>query len=113
MGNCDALPIVGELIKDVAHGFNSGGVTGGFTGGKNFLRDYFTSPVLGLASRALTGANGVTALLAGKRQHLTPSEIAAIKSSIPYNNTIFLNRLLNGTLRNYLQQNDLNTNIPH
>jgi hypothetical protein len=52
VGNCDALPLIGELFKDVAHGFNSGGMTGG-----------------------VTGANGVSALLAGKRHHMTNSEV--------------------------------------
>jgi hypothetical protein len=113
VGNCDALPLIGELFKDVAHGFNSQGLTGGIAGTKNFLRGYFSPPALSQVDRALTGANGITAIMAGKRAHLSRTEAAAIKSSIPYNNTIYLNRLLNKILRNYVEHNDFNVNIPY
>jgi hypothetical protein len=108
VGNCDALPMIGELFKDVAHGFNSKGLTGAVAGAKNFLRDYFTPPAMAMVTRALTGANGVTAIMCGKRTHLTNAEIAAIKSSIPYNNAIYLNRLLNRVLRHHVERNDFN-----
>jgi ParB-like chromosome segregation protein Spo0J len=111
VGNCDALPLIGELFKDAAHGFNSRGLSGALDGAKNWLRDFFLPPVVGTAARALTGMNGVSAIMAGKRDHLTNSEIAAIKASIPYNNTIYLNRLLNKLLRHHVEQNDVHFNI--
>jgi hypothetical protein len=113
VGNCDALPLIGELFKDAARGFNSGGVTGGIDGTKHWLREYFQPPVISQSARALTGLNGISAIMAGKRDHLSRAEISAIKSSIPYNNTIYLNRLLNKILRNHIDNNELQINIPH
>jgi hypothetical protein len=113
VGNCDALPLIGELFKDVALGFNSKGLTGGFSGAKNFILGLFLPPSATQGVRFLTATNGVTAIMSGKRKHLHPSEVAALKSSIPYNNTIYLNRLLNKILRNHIDSNDLNIHIPY
>jgi hypothetical protein len=112
IGNCDALPLIGEIIKDVKIGFNGGGINGGFDSAKGWLHDYFVPPVVSQSMRAITGANGVTALLAGKRP-MNRAELQAIKGCIPYNNAIYFNWLLNKKLKTFIEDGDINFGVKY
>jgi hypothetical protein len=111
VGNCDGLALIGELFKTAAHGFNSQGLTGGIDGTEHWMREFLLPPAASMGFRWMKIRRGVGAITTSKQDHLSPAEISGIKFSIPYNNTIYLNRLLNKLLRNYIDRNHLQPNI--
>jgi hypothetical protein len=92
MGNSDVLPFVGEAIRDVGLGFHSKGVVGNTSLGR-IIDNFFVPPAAGLLKRAPFAIQGTYNLLTD--QPLTQQQIHALKRSLPFNNTIYLNYLMN------------------
>jgi hypothetical protein len=49
VGNCDALPVIGELFKNAAHGFNTKGLAGGIDGTKHWMWEFLLPPAASMA----------------------------------------------------------------
>jgi hypothetical protein len=92
VGNSDVLPFVGGVVRDVGLGFHSKGVVGD-TSLTRIIDDFFVPPAAGLLKRVPFAIHGTYNLLSG--QPLTQQQIHALKRSLPFNNTIYFNILIN------------------
>jgi hypothetical protein len=92
VGNSDVLPFIGEAIRDIGLGFHSKGVVGKQSL-ERLVDNFFVPPAAGIIKRGPGAAHGTYNMLAG--QPLTKQQINALKRSLPFNNTVYFNFLMN------------------
>lgn len=92
VGNSDVLPFIGEAIRDVGLGFHSKGMVGK-PSLERMVDDFFVPPAAGIIKRIPLAAHGTSNLITG--QPLTKQQINALKRSLPFNNTVYFNFLMN------------------
>jgi hypothetical protein len=92
IGNSDALPFVGEVIRDVSLGFHSKGTLANNSLGR-LVDNFFVPPAAGLLKRTPSAIKGAYNMATGNT--MTKKQINALKRSLPFNNTIYFNYLMN------------------
>jgi hypothetical protein len=92
VGNSDVLPFIGEAIRDVGIGFHSKGVVGKQSL-ERMIDNFFVPPAAGVLGRIPAAAHGAYNLLSS--QSPTKQQINALKRSLPFNNTVYFNFLMN------------------
>jgi hypothetical protein len=95
IGNSDALPFIGEVIKDAAMAFHSRGtISPGASFGK-LVNDFFVPPSAQLIKSLPQAASGSWKLMPWESRTVTRAEANAMKRCLPFNNAIYFNFLLN------------------
>lgn len=102
VGNSDVLPFIGEAIRDVGLGFHSKGMVGKQSL-ERMIDNFFVPPAAGIIKRGPSAAHGVYNLASG--QPLTKQQINALKRSLPFNNTVYFNFLMNKLMDRRREEN--------
>jgi hypothetical protein len=95
IGTSDVFPFVGEMIKDVGLGFHSGGMVDPTISMGKAVREFFVPPAATIVAGIPTALAGTSKLLAANISKISRAEANAMKQSLPFNNTIYLNLLFN------------------